>query len=107
METMMENNAIKSRELDLPTGVCDYDERCWLSPDIKTIRHAYVSNGIIFPMFESGLIAFYGSQWKHAKQCFERVLTQIDDGPSKYYLKIIDEHDGVPPPDFIGYGLEE
>lgn len=95
------------RELDLPTGPREYDERCWLSSDIKKIRRSYVTNGVVFPMFESGLIAFYGSQWEHAKHCFEHVLSQMDDGPAKYFLNIIEKHHCVPPPDFIGYGLEE
>ena len=103
-----ENNSTSlPRELDLPTGPSEYNEKCWLSKDIKRIRRSYVTNGVVFPMFESGLIAFYGSQWDHAKQCFEHVLSQMEDGPSRYYLKKIEENDGVPPPDFIGYGLEE
>jgi hypothetical protein len=105
-DTMAEDNGTVHK-LELPTGPSDYNERCWLSHDIKKIRGSYVNNGIIFPMFESGLIAFYGGQWDHAKQCFELVLTQINDGPSNYFLKIIKKHNGVPPPDFIGYGLEE
>jgi hypothetical protein len=105
--TRLEDTTPATRELELPTGHCEYDEKCWLAPDIKKIRRKYVANGVVFPMFESGLIAFYGSQWDHAQQCFETVLSQMDDGPSKYFLKIITRHGGVPPPDFIGYGLEE
>lgn len=103
----LEDAAPTPRELELPTGPCHYDEKCWLAPDIKKIRHKYVANGVVFPMFESGLIAFYGSQWDHAQQCFETVLSHMDDGPSKYFLNIISTHNGIPPPDFIGYGLEE
>jgi hypothetical protein len=103
----LEDAAPTPRELELPTGPCQYDEKCWLAPDIKKIRHKYVANGVVFPMFESGLIAFYGSQWDHAQQCFETVLSHMDDGPSKYFLNIISTHNGIPPPDFIGYGLEE
>jgi hypothetical protein len=44
---------------------------------------------------------------EHAKQCFLTVLAHIDDGPSRYYLKAMEKHNGVPPRDFIGYGLEE
>jgi hypothetical protein len=51
------------KELVLPTGPCEYSERCWLAPDIRKIRRSYVSNGVIFPMFDSGLIAYYGRQW--------------------------------------------
>ncbi|KAL3785884.1 hypothetical protein HJC23_008772 [Cyclotella cryptica] len=97
----------QSKELVLPTGPSEYNERCWLAPDIRKIRRSYVSNGVIFPMFDSGLIAYYGRQWEHAKQCFLTVLAHIDDGPSRYYLKAMEKHNGVPPRDFIGYGLEE
>ncbi|KAL7549011.1 hypothetical protein ACHAWF_012278 [Thalassiosira exigua] len=45
-------------ELVLPTGVCHQcEEKAWLDPDIKAIRKAYVSNGIIFPKFTEGLNA--------------------------------------------------
>lgn len=94
------------QELELPTGICEYDENCWFSSDIRRIRRSYVSNMIALPMFESGLIAFYESKWYHARQCFERVLTSTDDGPSKYFLKVINDHDGVPPPGFSEYGIE-
>jgi class 3 adenylate cyclase len=105
-ETHHDKHFTPSKELILPIGPCEYNDRCWLAPDIKAIRRTYVSNGIAYPMFESGLIAFYGSQWEHAKHCFQTVLAQMDDGPSRYFIKMIDEHDGIPPPDFIGYGVD-
>ena len=95
-----------TRELDLPTGICEYDENSWFSSDIRRIRRSYDSSVITLPMFESGLIAFYDSKWTHARQCFERVLTSTDDGPSKYFLKVIKENDGVPPPGFAENGIE-
>lgn len=95
-----------SRTLVLPSSVRHYNERAWLEPDIKKIRHAYVANGIIFPKYQEGLKSFYSKDWEHAKKCFEFVLAQRDDGPSRYFLDRIAEHDGVPPRNFIGYTIE-
>ena len=58
----------------------------------------------LFQTFSDGLKSYYAQDWQHAKSCFETVLTQIDDGPSRYYLTQIEQHNGVPPRDFIGYG---
>ena len=95
------------KELVLPTGVRHYNERVWFEPDIKTIRRDYVSNGIIFPKFQEGLKSYYTKDWEHAKKCFETVLTQREDGPSRYFLGLMAEHDGKPPRSFIGYTIEQ
>jgi len=95
------------KDLVLPNGVQHYDERVWLDSDIKRIRLAYVSSGIIFPKYKEGLAAYFAKDWQHAKQCFEFVLVQRDDGPSRLFLKRIAEHDGIPPRDFIGYTIEQ
>eukprot|EP01082_Thalassiosira_pseudonana_P013601 g12334.t1 g12334 contig6:1719012-1722497(-) len=97
--------SLAPRELVLPTGLVEYSDRCWLEQDIKKIRERYVSSGIFFSMFHDGLNSYYSRDWTHAKQCFETVMSQIDDGPSSYFLSNIDEHDGKPPKDFLGYGL--
>ena len=93
----------KSRCLVLPTGITKYSDKSWLEPDIKTIRLDLVSNGVLFPKFDDGLKSYYARDWDHAKQCFETVLSQRDDGPSRYFLKCIEKHGGKPPRDFIGY----
>ncbi|KAL7538058.1 hypothetical protein ACHAXR_008250 [Thalassiosira sp. AJA248-18] len=93
--------------LVLPTGVHHYNERAWLEPDIKTIRRDYVANGIIFPKYQEGLKAYYAKDWVQAKQCFEFVLSQRDDGPSRYFLGRMEEHGGIPPRNFIGYSIEQ
>ncbi|KAL7539624.1 hypothetical protein ACHAWF_006463, partial [Thalassiosira exigua] len=81
------------RTLVLPTGAChQYEEKAWLNPDIKSIRKAYVSNGIIFPKFTEGLNAYYAKDWVHAKRCFEFIMTQLRDGPSLHFLKLMEEH---------------
>ena len=102
-----EKSANAPEELVLPTGVHHYTERSWLEPDIKAIRRDYVANGIIFPKYQEGLKAYYSKDWAQAKQCFEFVLTQRDDGPSRYFLGLMKQHDGVAPRNFIGYGVVE
>lgn len=95
-----------TKTLILPTGVRHYSEKSWLEPDIKKIRHAYVANGIIFPKYQEGLKSYYAKDHEHAKKCFEFVLTQRDDGPSRYFLGLIAEHGGALPRNFIGYTIE-
>lgn len=94
-----------SKELILPTGVRQYNEKAWLDPDIKKIRKEY-QNGITIPKFQEGLKSYYARDWEHAKKCFETVMAQRDDGPSKYFLKQMAEHNGVPPRNFIGFNVE-
>ena len=100
-------DAQPSKTLVLPRGVHRYSDRDWHDSDIKKIRRAYVSNGIIFPKYKEGLDSFCKKDWEHAKRCFETVLAQRDDGPSKFFLERIADHDGVPPRTFIGYTIED
>jgi hypothetical protein len=39
------------------------------------------------------------------RRCFQTVLDNVDDGPSKYFMSQIKENKGVPPKDFLEYGL--
>jgi hypothetical protein len=95
----------KRRSLLLPSAVAKYSEKSWMEPDIKAIRHDLISNGVLFPKFDDGLKSYYAKDWEHAKKCFETVLSQRDDGPSRYYLKCIEKHGGKPPRGFIGYKI--
>ena len=101
-----DNDNQASKKLVLPEGVCHYSERAWLDPDIKKIRHTYVSNGIFFPKYKEGLKSYCLKNWTHAKQCFELVLTQQEDRPSRHFLRKITEHGSVPPRNFVGYTME-
>ena len=93
-------------EFVLPTGVQYYNEKLWLEPDIRKIRRCFVSS-CLFPTFQEGLNSYFSKDWSNAKKCFELILTELEDGPSQYFLKRMAEHDGVPPRDFIGYSLRE
>ena len=95
---------VLSKTLVLPTGVHRYTDRDWLEPDIKKIRRDY-QEGLIFPKFQEGLKSYYAKDWERAKACFEFVLTQREDGPSKYFLGLMAEHGGIPPRNFLGYSV--
>lgn len=90
-------------ELVLPTGPALYNANVWQSEEMKKIRQRY-SDGLFFQKFNSGLQSYYAKDWEHAKQCFQTILERFEDGPSKYFLQQIEDHDGVPPRGFTGYG---
>jgi class 3 adenylate cyclase len=89
-------------ELVLPKGPAFYSRSSWLSPEMKRMREKYVS-GIFFQKYAAGLQAFYNKDWEMAKQCFNTVLDEFDDGPSRYFMKQMNDNDGVPPRDFLPY----
>ena len=93
-----------SEQLVLPTGLALYSHNVWQTPDMKRIRDKYVQS-LFFQKFNSGLQSFYSKDWDTAKQCFQTVLDSFDDGPSNYFMAQMKKHDGVPPRDFLGFGL--
>jgi hypothetical protein len=99
-----EGNRQATPELTLPTGPTLYNANVWLSEDMRKIRELF-SDGLFFQKFNSGLQSYYARDWEHAKQCFQTILERFDDGPSRYFLKCIEDNNGVPPRHFPGYGL--
>lgn len=91
-------------QLILPTGPALYNPNVWTSEDMKTIRELY-SDGLFFQKFMSGLQSFYAKDWDNAKQCFSVILERFEDGPSRYFVRQIEKHNGKPPRDFQGYGM--
>ena len=102
MDKMEESKPAGPGELVLPTGPALYSANVWLQEDMRRIRHQFTH--VVFQKFNSGLHSFYARDWTTAKQCFEAVLERFEDGPSRYFLKQIEKHNGVPPKDFLGYG---
>lgn len=90
------------QDLVLPKGISFYNRNLWLSPEMKRMREKYVQ-GLFFQNYAKGLEAFYNKDWDQAKQCFQLVLNECDDGPSRHFLKRIKESNGVPPKDFVPY----
>ena len=90
-------------ELVLPSGPALYSHNVWQTPDMKRIR-AKFNQGLFFQKYNSGLQAFYSKDWQTAQECFQTILDNYDDGPSKYFMKIIKSNNGEPPRDFVAYG---
>ena len=96
-------NRPSAPELVLPSGPTLYNANVWLSDDMRKIRELF-SDGLFFQKFNSGLQSFYTRDWEHARQCFQTILERFDDGPSRYFLRKIEDNKGVPPRNFLGYG---
>jgi len=94
----------RSPELVLPTGPTLYNANIWLNEDMRKIREKFSKDFPFFQKFNSGLQSYYAKEWDYAKQCFETVIEKFDDGPSRYFLKQIQDNNGVPPPNFLPYG---
>lgn len=103
-DTTEEVMVTNTPELILPTGPALYNSNVWLSEDMRRIRQLY-SDGLFFQKFNSGFLAYYAKDWEHATQCFQTILERFDDGPSRYFLNLINENNGVPPRDFKPYGV--
>jgi class 3 adenylate cyclase len=89
-------------ELVLPTGPSLYSANVWLQSDMRRIRRKYTP--VVQNTFSAGLQKYYAKDWDGARQCFETVLERFEDGPSKYFLNEMKNHDYVPPPHFQPYG---
>lgn len=98
-------NVMGPTELVLPTGPALYSHNVWQSPDMKRIREKFVQ-GLFFQKYNAGLLAFYNKDWDTAQQCFKVLIDNFNDGPSNYFMKQIKKNNGVPPKDFLEYGLE-
>lgn len=91
-------------DLVLPSGPALYSHNLWQTPDMKRIREKFVK-GLFFQKFNAGLSAFYNKDWRTAERCFQTILDNYDDGPSKYFMSQIKKNKGTPPKDFVGYGI--
>ena len=69
---------------------------------MKRMREKYVQ-GLFFQKYQTGLQAFYSRDWETAKQCFQIVLDELDDGPSRHFMDQIKKHNDIPPKDFLPY----
>jgi hypothetical protein len=98
---------IKPPELVLPSGPAPYSQSVWSSPEMKKMRQKYTQDPIFFENYRLGLEAFYGKKWDDAEICFRGILETLDDGPSKYFLKQIEDNKGTPPEGFSSYRISD
>ena len=83
-----------------------YHVDVWISEELRRIRSRFEGPGNKFPVqktWEEGLKSFYNCEWNHAQNCFSTILDRFDDGPSQYFLNIIEKHGGVPPRNLSQY----
>ena len=94
-------------ELVLPTGPALYNPAYWRSDVMFRIRKKYLEglHGLFFHHYSQGLQSFYHRDWERAKQNFQAILDTFEDGPSRYFMKIIDKNGGKVPPNFRPYGI--
>jgi len=98
-----DGETVAALKLVLPTGQALYNANVWTNEEMRTLRQLY-SDGLFFQTFSSGLQSFYSKDWDHARQCFSTILERFEDGPSRYFLNQIENNNGRPPRDFLGYG---
>ena len=89
--------------LVLPQANAMYTHLLWGTHDIKKVRKRF-SDGFVRQKFSEGLIAYYERDWERAKDCFQTILDQVEDGPSHYFMKQMEASGGVPPRNFLPYG---
>ncbi|GAX18664.1 hypothetical protein FisN_10Hh123 [Fistulifera solaris] len=106
LPTEQEKEAFKPPELVLPTGPALYNPSVWTDPVMKKMRKEF-TDGLFFQNFNNGLQAYYSKDWDYAKQCFANVLDRYEDGPSRYFFEEIKKHNGVPPRNFLPYGVSD
>jgi class 3 adenylate cyclase len=96
------SSRVKEPELVLPSGPSLYSDNIWLQSDMRRIRRRYTP--AVIRTYSMGLKKYYAKDWDGARQCFESVMERFEDGPSKYFLNEMKEHNYVPPPLFQPYG---
>ena len=90
-------------ELVLPSGPALYNHNIWQSPEMKRIRDRFVK-GLFFQKYNAGLEAYYNKDWRTAQECFQTIVDNYDDGPSRYFLAQMKKYHGNCPKDFPPYG---
>jgi hypothetical protein len=88
--------------LTLPSKPIIYKQSLWNTVEMKQIRERFVGSNF-FDTFSRGLEAYFTGRWKDARTHFEFTRDRFDDGPSKYFLKKMDETDNVLPRGFKGW----
>lgn len=91
--------ALDSIGLRLPP----YSVGVWKSEEIRVMRMGF-TDGFFYPTFASALESYFNGDWEDAKIKFTLILDRMSDGPSSYFLGIIEANGGRPFPGFNGYG---
>jgi hypothetical protein len=98
-----ENGSKVDSEITLPTGPAEFSSSVWVSEEMRLMRARY-TDGMFFNSFDSGLRSYFAGNWVDARQCFATILERLKDGPSMYFMKLMEENNWKPPRNFSGYG---
>ena len=80
-----------------------FGSHLWTREDMRIMRQCY-NDGFFIPTFSSALESYFNCDWINARAKFMLILERIKDGPSSYFLGIIDANNGHPFIGFRGYG---
>jgi class 3 adenylate cyclase len=105
-EAPVEDEAERAeRAKQTPTiTVAKYNQAVWTEDaDIVELRHRV--NDSFRALWENGITAYIKGDWQKARDIFHETMRQSHgkDGPSKFLMEVIDEHQGTAPHDWPGY----
>jgi class 3 adenylate cyclase len=84
--------------------IASYRESVWETDlDVKNLRH--LVNDSFRALWQEGMTAYIKGDWQKARDIFHEtmLLSNGQDGPSKFLIKEIDDHGGSAPHDWQGY----
>ena len=81
-----------------------YVETVWES-DMDLLRLRHLVNDGFRSLWKEGMAAYINGDWQKARDIFHETMrsSNAQDGPSKFLIKVIDEHGGTAPHDWRGY----
>eukprot|EP00590_Aulacoseira_subarctica_P006681 CAMPEP_0172436226 /NCGR_PEP_ID=MMETSP1064-20121228/71613_1 /TAXON_ID=202472 /ORGANISM="Aulacoseira subarctica , Strain CCAP 1002/5" /LENGTH=684 /DNA_ID=CAMNT_0013184623 /DNA_START=1290 /DNA_END=3344 /DNA_ORIENTATION=+ len=81
----------------------NFGSHLWTREDMCIMHQCYCDD-FFHPTFSSALESYFNCDWIDARAKFLLILERIKDGPSNYFLGIIDANNGHPFIGFKGYG---
>lgn len=84
-----------------------YTTDVWES-DADIVRLRHLVNDAFRTVWKEGMAAYIKGDWQKARDIFHETMRSSNgqDGPSKFLVKVIDEHGGTAPHDWQGYRQE-
>ena len=84
-----------------------YTKDAW-ETDLDLVRLRHLVNDAFRTVWKEGMAAYIKGDWQKARDIFHETMrsSNAQDGPSKFLIKVIDEHGGTAPHDWQGYRQE-
>lgn len=84
-----------------------YTKDAW-ETDLDLVRLRHLVNDAFRTVWKEGMQAYIKGDWQKARDIFHETMrsSNAQDGPSKFLIKVIDEHGGTAPHDWQGYRQE-